>query len=442
MDQVAFDEEDDHIVYTTFQTLNMFRILALMSLAGALFLRARSSPIATASVVPFSSKSDRTWLWGWAWGSESTVSVVDRTPVVSWISRPAAFGAELGNPLLGYVIPISSFTEPCAANESYHENPKELNWGCPSLCVTGPHQPEPAETWIALVQRGGCEFVHKVREAQRLGAKAVVVGGNDPDVSGYPDTLVNMYSQEDASDIKIASTFIKHSAYMELSSLIATSNTSHSGLPTLSLLITAEYSAWEWYSPVITFVIILLLPSILTFITLLVHRIRAARAAQLDRAPEEVVLNLPWKVWTGNGWEKHEGPIDPPQSVPPSKPSADVPAAAISEEAAEEATGASSSTSNQANQPWFEQQMECAICLSQFEKGDRVRVLPCHHIFHLDEVDEWLIQRKKLCPVCKADVTKPPPDDLEVHPHATSATEPEVQEPPPTERTPLINDRS
>lgn len=90
MDQLALAEEDDHIVYNAFQTLNMFRILALMSLAGALFLRARSSPIATASVVPFSSKSDRTWLWGWAWGSESTVSVVDRTPVVSWISRPGA----------------------------------------------------------------------------------------------------------------------------------------------------------------------------------------------------------------------------------------------------------------------------------------------------------------------------------------------------------------
>jgi E3 ubiquitin-protein ligase RNF13/E3 ubiquitin-protein ligase RNF167 len=25
-----------------------------------------------------------------------------------------------------------------------------------------------------------------------------------------------------------------------------------------------------------------------------------------------------------------------------------------------------------------------------------VRELPCQHIFHLDEVDEWLIQRKKL----------------------------------------------
>lgn len=106
----------------------------------------------------------------------------------------------------------------------------------------------------------------KVREAQRLGARAVVVGGENPDVSGYPDTLVNMYSPgtyvifwfpvyddmllgtEDSSDVTIAATYIKYSDYVRLSHLIETSKTSHSGLRTLSLLITAEYSAWEWYS--------------------------------------------------------------------------------------------------------------------------------------------------------------------------------------------------
>jgi hypothetical protein len=60
--------------------------------------------------------------------------------------------------------------------------------------VRGRNEPEKAETWIALVQRGSCQFVDKVRESQRLGAKAVVVGGDDPEVSGNPDALVNMYS--------------------------------------------------------------------------------------------------------------------------------------------------------------------------------------------------------------------------------------------------------
>ena len=172
----------------------------------------------------------------------------------------AAFGAEIIDPLLGYVIPVSSFTKDCAGNDTQDLLPENL--GCPDLCIIGPDQP--AEPWIALVQRGKCEFVKKVREAQRLGAKAVIVGGEDPEISGYPDNLVNMYSPgssslqlpwpaltsavEDASDVTIPATYIKYSDYVPLYSLISTSNTTHSGFRTLSLLITAEYSAWEWYS--------------------------------------------------------------------------------------------------------------------------------------------------------------------------------------------------
>lgn len=45
---------------------------------------------------------------------------------------------------------------------------------------------------------------------------------------------------------------------------------------------------------------------------------------------------------------------------------------------------------------WYDTQGECAICLEDFTTGDKVRVLPCRHIFHMEEVDDWLIQRKKL----------------------------------------------
>ena len=58
---------------------------------------------------------------------------------------------------------------------------------------------------------------------------------------------LNLYL-EDSSDVVIPSTYIKYSDYLQLYALISTSNTTHSGFPTLSLLITAEYSAWEWYS--------------------------------------------------------------------------------------------------------------------------------------------------------------------------------------------------
>jgi len=42
----------------------------------------------------------------------------------------------------------------------------------------------------------------------------------------------------------------------------------------------------------------------------------------------------------------------------------------------------------------------CSICLSDFEKGDTLKTLPCFHKYHLDCIDQWLI-KKKTCPVCQ-----------------------------------------
>ena len=41
----------------------------------------------------------------------------------------------------------------------------------------------------------------------------------------------------------------------------------------------------------------------------------------------------------------------------------------------------------------------CTICKNNFENGEKIRRLGCNHIFHMECIDPWLLE-KKTCPVC------------------------------------------
>ncbi|CAM0906035.1 unnamed protein product [Alopecurus aequalis] len=46
-------------------------------------------------------------------------------------------------------------------------------------------------------------------------------------------------------------------------------------------------------------------------------------------------------------------------------------------------------------------QTTCPICLHEFEAGERARRLPaCSHVFHLECIDSWLLQKTQ-CPMCR-----------------------------------------
>ncbi|MQL91624.1 hypothetical protein Taro_024246 [Colocasia esculenta] len=51
---------------------------------------------------------------------------------------------------------------------------------------------------------------------------------------------------------------------------------------------------------------------------------------------------------------------------------------------------------------------ECAVCISEFDDDDPVRLLTaCRHTFHQGCIDQWLASHPT-CPVCRCDLREPP----------------------------------
>ncbi|XP_027177280.1 uncharacterized protein LOC113776346 isoform X1 [Coffea eugenioides] len=48
--------------------------------------------------------------------------------------------------------------------------------------------------------------------------------------------------------------------------------------------------------------------------------------------------------------------------------------------------------------------IQCYICLAEYEEGDKIRILPCHHEYHVACIDKWLKEIHGVCPLCRRDV--------------------------------------
>ena len=46
---------------------------------------------------------------------------------------------------------------------------------------------------------------------------------------------------------------------------------------------------------------------------------------------------------------------------------------------------------------------QCIICMEEFEEKEKVKLLPCGHIFHNNCIKQWLL-KQKTCPFCKSEI--------------------------------------
>ncbi|KDP29738.1 hypothetical protein JCGZ_18673 [Jatropha curcas] len=71
--------------------------------------------------------------------------------------------------------------------------------------------------------------------------------------------------------------------------------------------------------------------------------------------------------------------------------------------------------------------LECAVCLSEFEDDETLRLLPkCNHVFHPECIDEWLSSHVT-CPVCRAELTPDCGETQKNSSQQTTTTEPNQQ---------------
>ncbi|WFD38143.1 RING-type E3 ubiquitin transferase [Malassezia japonica] len=331
--------------------------------------------------------------------------------------------------------------------------------------LLGDRKRRPPKNWIALVERGGdCTFTEKVRLAQGLGAIAVIVGDAKYDEDSAIQRLVNlrdipwdsddldqgetrpitMFPDGDADDIVIPSCFVIRSSYLELLELVHESLTQPSGLlrrneEGLEVGLFLDRSLPD-LSALDLGMLLLFLPSIFTVVFIVVQHVKGIVKRFRERASLRAVRNLPCYAWHADRpWERVEIADEPPTKgagiqvyisyylsramhwamarLPGQRfayaPVPEQPSAVALEEQPEGSAEHAPLPVNTAPAPpgvsaaldvrRYAQDV-CPICLSEFLEGDRVRVLPCGHVFHQDEIDDWLTGTRRLCPTCKRDI--------------------------------------
>ncbi|CED84239.1 Predicted E3 ubiquitin ligase [Phaffia rhodozyma] len=451
----------------------------LVSIASPLLLDTKSiSSPDEASSIGFTTSGSVGWIgWlsGWGWGG-GRVQLLNPKILPLGTAFPVRFASftqrlgssppnlpahEITNPLAGLLLPITDFSSAPKNTTILACSARHLSRS-PSHRVTNvtSHSELPK---IALTMRGSCSFAAKVRLAQSLGADVVLVGDapaypSEPDSVGRERTsLLTMYSPEDTSDLYIPAVFISRSTYLSLLDELRAKTEqppSEESSTEVEIMLSQDE---DWERPLMDLLLlILLLPSLLTITTLGCHQLGVIRKRRKDRARPEVVDSLETRVWTEDGWEKLQTGR-PVSGVAINSETTNVPLDHSNPNASSSSSlqppAQSGSRQFARPQEYFGVE-ECTICLENFKKGEVVRILPCGHIFHRDEIDSWLKGWKKLCPTCKFDITQQPSSQSHNTLSFTTGTAiPEDDSPAltrssnsgresneaPTEATPLLN---
>jgi len=240
----------------------------------------------------------------------------------------------------------------------------------------------PEGSWIALVSRGNCRFVTKVRNVQAANGSAVIIYDN----SEHEDAVPIMCSEDgDDSDITIPSIAVSHDEGPKLRKLgrVEITLTAFTPFPKARC---NPYFPFKWTALT---VVVISGAMLALCMGALMAAVRRRRSFGVFEPLAESMLGPPAiATMTSSAVDGLPSKI----YVPP-------------EEGVASSECASAVATTDSGEMAYREEQHCPICLEDFQKGQKQRLLPCSHVFHATCVDEWLTTRRSVCPICKQDPT-------------------------------------
>ncbi|NXP20462.1 RN128 ligase, partial [Scytalopus superciliaris] len=209
------------------------------------------------------------------------------------------------------------------------------------------------EPWIALIERGKCNFTEKIQVASRRGAIAAVIY-NSQDKGNKPLVMLHRGAE------KIVAIMIGHLKGMEILQRIK------SGMKVTMVIEVGKKRSFSMNIFTILFIsvsfFVVAAATLGCYVSYSARRLIIARAqsreqrrlrARAKNAIEQMQLR------TLKEGDKETGPDGD----------------------------------------------SCVVCFEQYKPNDVMRVLTCNHVFHKTCIDPWLLEHGT-CPLCKCDILK------------------------------------
>uniref|UniRef100_A0A8C9UNN7 Ring finger protein 148 n=1 Tax=Spermophilus dauricus TaxID=99837 RepID=A0A8C9UNN7_SPEDA len=214
--------------------------------------------------------------------------------------------------------------------------------------LTNFSRPEQADSWLALIERGGCTFTHKINVAAEKGANGVII-------YNYPGTGNKVFPMSHQGTENIVAVMIGNLKGMELLHLI------RKGVY-VTIIIEVGRMHMPWLSHYVMSLFTFLAAAIAYLFLYCAWRPRApnsstTRRRQIKADVKKAIGQLQLRVLKEGDKE-----LDP----------------------------------NEDN---------CVVCFDIYKPQDVVRILTCKHFFHKTCIDPWLLAHRT-CPMCKCDILK------------------------------------